>query len=272
MLKSKRGTTNVIATMLIFIIMIASMGVLYSRISPTIFGFEATTQANNQEFAMYSIANAVTDLVSSAEDAQNRVKIISKEAIYSVNTGYTLDFNISDASGTLPTFSRSIGSFTANVSAEFQGRSGTNYYGRNSDENSFVNQNTTTSDNFVSKVEYTNDEARFSLYFRSRIEISDRLPNGEFDISIIIIKLEFIPDSVFSNDPVDFPLELDEWTLRLRRRASDIVKFSRVVTGDLNISHSVSGVPKPDGAYLTSNLDGETVNIKFIVVPILLTI
>ncbi len=256
--------------MLIFIIMIAAMGVLYSRISPTIFGFEATTQANNQEFVMYSIANAVTDLVSSAEDAQNRVKIISKEAIYSVNKGYLLDFNISD-DGTLSVpFSSSIGSFTANITAEFQVRTGTNYFGRNANENTFVNQNTTTTDNFVSKVEYDDDEAKFSLYFRSRIEISDQLPNGEYDISIIIIQLEFIPD--FTNDPVDFPLDLDEWTLRLRRRASIINESSHVVTGDLNISHSVSGESKPDGAYLTSNLDGETVNIKFIVVPILLTI
>lgn len=266
MLKSGRGTTNVIATMLIFIIMIASMGVLYSRISPTIFGFEATTQANNQEFVMYSIANAVTDLVSSAEDAQTRVKIISKEAIYSINTGYLLDFNISGTPIPI-SLNFQIGSFTANVSAEFQGRSGTSYFGRNTDEVSFVNQNTTTSDNFVSKVEYMNDEARFSLYFRSRIEISEQLPNGEFDISIIIIKLEFNPNFV------DFPIDLDEWTLRLRRRASIIKEFPpQLVSGDLTISHSINGLAKLDGTYLTSKLNGETVNIKFIVVPILLTI
>lgn len=271
MLKSKRATTNVIATMLIFIIMIAAMGVLYSRISPTIFGFEATTQANNQEFVMYSIANAVTDLVSSAEDAQNRVKIISKEAIYSVNTGYLLDIDIDDGNGQLASLNTNIGSFTANVSAEFQSRTGTNYFGRNTNENSFVNQNSTTADNFVSKVEYGDNFARFSLYFTSRIEISEQLPNGQYDISIIIVKLEFSPD--FANDPLDFPVDLDEWTLRLRRRASIITEFpGQLVTGDLTISHSVSGEPKPDGTYITSNLNGELINIKFIEVPILLTI
>ena len=147
--------------------MIVSMGVLYSRISPTIFGFEATTQANNQEFVVFSIANSVTDLVSSAEDSQNRVKIISKEAIYSLNTGFLLDFNISDDSGPLFSLNFQIGSFTANVSAEFQGRSGTIYFGRNTNEDTFVNhQNTTSSNNFVSKVKYIHDEARFSIYFR----------------------------------------------------------------------------------------------------------
>ncbi|OLS28552.1 MAG: hypothetical protein HeimC2_06090 [Candidatus Heimdallarchaeota archaeon LC_2] len=266
MLKSRKGTTNVIATMLIFIIMIASMGVLYSRISPTIFGFEATTQANNQEFVMYSIANAVTDLVSSAEDAQNRAKIISKGAIYSINSGYLLDFNITGTPGPI-LFNSQIGSFTGNVTAEFQGRSGISYFGRNTQENSFVNWNTTTSDNFVSKVEYVNDEARFSLYFRSRIEISEQLPNGQYDITIIVIKLEFNPDFV------DFPIDLDEWTLRLRRRASNITEFpSQLITGDLTILHSINGIAKPDGTYLTSSLSGEIVNIKFIEVPILLTI
>ncbi|MHA2033650.1 MAG: hypothetical protein ACW99Q_30145, partial [Candidatus Kariarchaeaceae archaeon] len=94
--KSRRGTTNVIATMLIFIIMISAMGLLYSRISPTIFGFEANTQASNQEFVMFSIANAVIDLASSAEDSQNRVKIFSNDAVYALNDGYELDITISD--------------------------------------------------------------------------------------------------------------------------------------------------------------------------------
>lgn len=256
--------------MLIFIIMISAMGILYSRISPTIFGFEANTQANNQEFVMYSVANAVTDLVSSPEDAENRVKILSKDAIYSVNNGHALDISINDSNGIFANTATPIdlGSFTANVSAAFQGRSGTNYFGKNFNEDSYINENDTDSFNFVSKVEYVNDEALFSLYFRSRIHVSDKLPNSnEYDITIIIVRLDFQSGPNFA----DFPVTLDEWSLRLRRSPSIITSFPTITVSNLiTVSYTIDGIPKTD--IQIDNLDGADVNVKFIEVPILLTI
>jgi hypothetical protein len=228
--------------------MISAMGLLYSRISPTIFGFEANTQASNQEFVMFSIANAVIDLASSAEDSQNRVKIFSNDAVYALNDGYELDISISDG-GVGPPLAgliTKIGSFTANVSAAFQGRSGTNYFGKIFNEDTFINQNDTEAFNFVSKVIYSKDVAHFSLYFRSRIEVSNQLPNGEYDITIIVVKM-------------------------VRRMPSNITNFPvQTVNGDLTISHSTSGTSKSDITY--TNLDGEDINIKFIEIPILFTI
>lgn len=255
--------------------MISAMGVLYSRISPTIFGFEATTQANNQEFVMFSVANAVTDLVSSPEDAQNRVKIISKDAIYSVNAGHLLAIQfleggapmLNDTSSEEIKISSQIGSFTANVSASFQGRSGTFYYGKNFDEDSYINENTTDMFNFVSKVQYVNDEALFSLYFRSRIHVSEQLPNNEYDITIIVIKLIFQSGPTYA----DFPVTLDEWSLRLRRSPSNITTFTRTsITGPITISQIVDGVNKTTLSVF--DIIGADVNIKYIEVPILLTI
>ncbi|MHA2033589.1 MAG: hypothetical protein ACW99Q_29830, partial [Candidatus Kariarchaeaceae archaeon] len=164
-----------------------------------------------------------------------------------------------------------IGSFTANVSAAFQGRSGTNYFGKIFNEDTFINQNDTEAFNFVSKVIYSKDVAHFSLYFRSRIEVSNQLPNGEYDITIIVVRMVYNPSPTLDGTPIDFPVELDEWSLRLRRKPSNITIFPvQTVNGDLTISHSTSGTSKSDITY--TSLDGANINIKFIEIPILFTI
>lgn len=257
----KRSTTNVVATMLIFAIMITSMGVLYSLISPTLFGFEADTKSANQEFVFLTVANTMQELISSADGSQGRVHIVSNQAIYSVNSGQNIQINVSDDDGLTGGISSpvSIGAFYSNVSGVFEPLSNPIYLNERADETSFMSGNNTGfSPSYVSKAQYSRDSADFTLYFKVRLDLIE-ITSNNYVLTVTIIKIDF---NEFNNKPTDFPIERDEWTLRLRREAAIVTSSAnQTITGNITISDGITSL-------LPIDLDGKNIIIKFIEIPI----
>lgn len=259
----KRGSSNVIATMLIFGLMITSMGVLYSRISPTLFGFDSESKSTNQEFVFLMLANSMQELAGSAENSQGRVHIVSKQATYSLNDYISIEISVYNGS-LLPLTNSSlvnIGAFFANVSGSYETQSKPSYLNHGASENTIMAGDYTGSrSNYVSKVSYTKDSADFTLYFNVMINlINTNASNYILTITHITINFDIFADG----KPIDFPVSMDEWTLRLRRQASNVT-----LTGPFDLSGNITILDNIGGKTSISGLPNGTLSIKFIEIPI----
>lgn len=272
LINKKRAEVNIVATMIIFAIMISALGVLYSQIAPTILGYNAETRSANQEFIFLNIANSVDGLIPSSQGSQNRVHILSNNGFFNMQNGSLIDIKVNDSNGNiLAELANSIGLFTATINGTFQAKSGYTYFNRIFNENSYLMNETTDINNYyVGKVKYTYNQALYSLYFKSRLNIVETSPNN-YVLTITVIKMTFITSNGVA---LDFPIISNEWTLRLRRLAS-IISTTTVagIQGPILVGHSINGDSSKTPVYsLGSNSAGINLTIKFIVVPILFTV
>jgi hypothetical protein len=249
--------------MLIFAIMVASMGVLYSRITPTLFGYEAEVKSTNQEFVFLSIGNTMQQLIASAEGSQGRVHIISNQAIYSVDTGQEVQIQVNDSvTGLLNSTSREyIGVFNADVDGVFSAQANPVFLNEGVNEDSLLSgDNTNYQSSFLSKVKYSSSSASFSLYIKPRIDLTT-ISAGNYLLTITMVKVTY--DKFADGTAIDFPVELDEWTLRLRRGAANITSDSiPALTGDIVVGDNFGG------SVSFSATPGDSLTIKFIEIPI----
>lgn len=265
MSKWKRGSSNVIATMLIFGLMITSMGVLYSRIAPTLFGFDSKSKSTNQEFVFLMLANSMQELAGSAENSQGRVHIISKQATYSLNDYISIQTKVNDSGGILNGSGLvDIGAFFANVSGSYETQSKPSYLNQGASENTIMSGDYTgSSSNYVSKVSYTKDSADFTLYFNVMINMINT-NSTNYILTITFIKIVY--DTFADGKAIDFPVSMDEWTLRLKRQASNTTKTPPY---DINGNESISIIDNIGGK---TNIPGPandwTLTIKFIEISI----
>lgn len=244
--------------------MITSMGVLYSRISPTLFGFEAHTQSSNQEFVLLTISNTMQELIGSAENSQGRIHIISNQAVYSVNPGRNLQIDVHNAGAVYSSTPTNIGTFTANVSGVYDTQAEPVYLNERANELSFLSGDSAGIDpSYVSKVTYQRRSANFSLFFKARVDLTNTTLTN-YVLTITIVSITYNTEA---GDPIDFPLDNEEWTLRLRRRATIISTTApAVITNGSIIIADNFGAP----ITLTGFNPGvDTLTVRFIQIPIL---
>ncbi|MCY3413770.1 MAG: hypothetical protein INQ03_19155 [Candidatus Heimdallarchaeota archaeon] len=271
-LKSTRAVNNIIATMLIFSMMIVSMGVLYSTISPTVLGFQAETINTNQEFILLSIQNEMENLISSASGAQTRISITSNDATYRVSEGKALDISISDAGGIVQTQNVYTGEFSIDVEGSFQYEVNEKILTRTISEDSMIQNDTTVNNsNFVAKVQYDYSIAYFTLYTLTRVDV---VQTGATSMAVIITtpQIYFLThNGLITGTSLDFPIQDSDWTLRLRRITSTTVSTSNLVNGPFSIDHDIDGVTSPT-SYAFGDNTITNLEITFVTVPILFTI
>lgn len=260
--------------MLIFGIMVVAMGILYSTISPTILGFDAKARSANQEFIFLSIGDGVNSLATSPVGSQGRVSITSSGGYYDLGTGYELYLKVTDVDDTvLVNKTQSIGEFTAQVNGSFQYSGGTKYLSRlNSEDVLLQNDTRELNTNYVAKVEYRYGSAIFTLYPMAWLDIVSTA-TGFYTVTITIIQLDSIK---FDNTAasVDFPIEKDEWTLRLRK-LSPIITTSTTpiaVPGPYKISHSINGNSTIAPEYFFGTATDNIITFRIVVIPILFSI
>lgn len=271
MLKSRRAVSNVVATMLIFALMIVSMGVLYSQIAPTIIGFDARSRSTGQEFVLLSLANEIETLISSPEDSQSRISIVSDDGIYTVSDGKLLTVNLLDRNNVLipsATITENIGEFTIDLEGSFQYEQNQVYFSRTANEDSLLqNDNNALNTNYVSKVNYAYTSAHFEFYSLATIDVVETAPDV-FVVTITIVKINFLS---VGGSPTDFPMQSSDFTLRLRRQESTITKVTDTVQGPIVINHDIDTVQSVD-SYTFGGNNAIDLTIKFIVIPILFSI
>lgn len=270
MLKSRRAVSNVVATMLIFALMIVSMGVLYSQIAPTIIGFDARSRSTGQEFVLLSLANEIETLISSPEDSQSRISIVSDDGIYTVSDGKLLTVNLEDDTGATIASStpEQIGDFTIDLEGSFQYEQNQVYFSRTANEDSLLkNDNNALNTNYVSKVNYAYTSAHFEFYSLATIDVVETAPDV-FVVTITIVKINFLS---VGGSPTDFPMQSSDFTLRLRRQESTITKVTDTVQGPIVINHDIDTVQSVD-SYTFGGNNAIDLTIKFIVIPILFSI
>ena len=272
MLKSRRAVSNIVATMLIFGMMIASMGVLYSQISPTLLGFDARSRSTGQEFVLLSITNEMESLISSPVDAQSRIAIVSDDGLYTVSDGKLLTVNLLDGNAVAITgasITDNIGDFTIDLQGSFQYEKNQVYFSRTINEDSLMQNDThSLNTNFVSKVNYAYTSAHFEFFSLARIDVVETAADI-FVITISIIKISFLSTG---GSPTDFPIQSSDFTLRLRRQESTINTVSVVnVPGPISINHLIDSVPSVE-SYSFGRANPTQLTIKFIVIPILFSI
>jgi hypothetical protein len=256
--------------MLIFALMVTSMGVLYARISPTLFGFEAKTQSTNQEFVLLTISNTMQELIGSAENSQGRVHIISNQAIYSVNPGIRLQIDV-DYNGTpyssVPT---NIGTFTANVSGVYDTQAEPVYLNERTNELSYlsgdlagIDSRNVSKPSYVSKVTYQRRFANFSLFFKARLDLTNTT-QSDYVLTITIVSITYNTEA---GDPIDFPLDNEEWTLRLRRKAT--VPQTPVINQPITNENITVSDNFGTNVIIPGFNPGDTLTIRYIQIPIL---
>lgn len=275
MLKSRRAVSNVVATMLIFALMIVSMGVLYSQIAPTIIGFDARSRSTGQEFVLLSLANEMQSLGVSPENSQARISIVSDNGLYNVSRGKKLTVEILNGSG-VPSFltdeTIQIGDFTIDLDGSFQYEQNEVYFSRTANEDSLlVNDTHELNTNYVSKVNYAYTSAHFEFYPLSNIDVHNTTAIDYF-LTISMIMIDFTPHRDRPDLPADFAIQSSDFTLRLRRLDSTIItSFFPNVLGPIIINQEIDDDLSP----VSFNFGGPNIinlTIKFIIIPILFSI
>ncbi len=275
-IRNRRGVANIVATMIIFAMMIVSMGILYSQISPTVLGYNARTLSTNQEFILLSIENEMEDLASSPKDAQTRINVISNNAKYDVNNGYSLKVGVYDSANTIVgnNFTANMGLFMIDIDGTFQHEANDRYLSRIANEDSMIqNDSSSINTNFVSKVSYRYDNAHYEMYSRARVDIvrTATVPNDVYVVTITVVQIYF--ETYAGGGVIDFPIQDSEFTLRLRRMES-IISPSVTATGidgTFTIRHSFDGIAGPNYSFGAGSV-GADVTVNFIVIPILFSI
>lgn len=248
------------------------MGVLYGQISPTVLGYNARTLSTNQEFILLSLENVMEDLASSPVDSQTRVNVISNGAVYDVSNGKLLEVGVYDGGNNIvdSVFYQNIGLFSIDIDGSFQYETNDKHLSRVVNEDSLLQGDSTEiNTNFVSKVHYEYDSAHFEMYPRSRVDIVE-ISTDVFIISITIVKIYYITYN--GGSPMDFPVEDEEFTLRLRRMPTQTTEVSTLATpGPFTIRHSIDAINSATEFQFgsTNNVD---VTVRYNVIPILFSI
>jgi FlaG/FlaF family flagellin (archaellin) len=274
--KSRRAVSNIVATMLIFALMVIAMGILYSTISPTILGFDAKARSANQEFIFLTIGDEVNSLASSPVGSQGRVPITSVGGYYDIGPGHSLYVNITAANVLIDpdaNYTQAIGEFTAQVNGSFQYEGGTKYLSRLNSEDVLLHDDTRElNTNYVAKADYRYGSALFTLYPMAWLDIVST--GTSYTVTITIIQLDYITFNPGGGEPVtvDFPIEKDEWTLRLRKLSPKIITNTTIpVSGPYKISHSIDGNSSITPQYSFGS-DGTNITFRIVIIPILFSI
>ncbi len=269
--RHKHAISNIVATILIFMVMIVSLGYLYTLITPTLLGYEAKTNSTNQRFVMENIMSSIEDLYSSPEGTQSRIHIVSNGAVYNMSTGHALYINVTDSSGALidasAEFSANVGDFNAIVNGSFQYESGTEYFTRHIFENVLLQNDTREiNSNFISKANYEYSQAEYILIPLSYIDIISTGTN-QYTVTFMVLQFTF---SVYLGSMVDFPKNIDEWTLRLSRQGSIVTTVTAInVPGPFSIYHAIDGDSSNTPVYTFGSGGNHDITLRFVTVPIL---
>ncbi|MHA2503176.1 MAG: hypothetical protein ACXAE3_09915, partial [Candidatus Kariarchaeaceae archaeon] len=223
-----------------------------------------TTTSANQGYIFQSIANEVSRLSISPDGTGGRVHIVSSDTIYDLDASRTLSITVADNSVSTG-LSVDIGDFVALLNGSFQPR-GQAFENRVSSEASSIIFDT-GDESWVLKSEFGYSWGQFNMYFRSNMEVLNLGPNT-WKIVISIIQIDFL-SSPLDGSPIVFPIELDEWTLRLRRQPTQLFSFSfPSIDTAISIDHDIEGVPGTT-IPLPGIANGDSVDLEIITIPIL---
>jgi len=268
----RRAISNIIATILIFAMMVVAMGVLYSRIAPVAIGFEAESSATNQEFIFLNIKNELDHLVSSSQGARSNIHITSTSTAYDLNVTkprLSLDLVMG---ATVQTVTNDLGLFEAKISRSFQEVSTSRFLGNNLAEFTLVNtKDTDFQSSAVIYFDVSTSYAVVSMYYRASVSLV-QLSANVYALNIFTYTLTTNPSSPIS----DFPISLDEWTLSLLRGQTTKTNPFNLTSGtetSFTMRQSVSryslrnpGIPLD--TYTFGITAGSTVMVNNINVPI----
>lgn len=267
MLTRRRAVSNIVATMIIFMIMSAATAFLYSEISPTIIGHQADSATQNQEFIFLSVQAGVDQLLGVSSGAENRVHIISNGATYDVDSNArSLQLTIFDGVVN-QSFTSALGIFDAVINANFQSVTESHYLGNYAQENTYVNTNQTESAfSSIAYMDVESSSATISLYYRASADIY-RSDATTYVLNVFIYQLTVDAAATFTGFPVTF----DEWTLITRRGESSISNPFNVTmpaAGNLQIYQSLDGSSIGLDTYQYPFSLGDTIIVNFVSVPI----
>jgi hypothetical protein len=265
-IQNRRAVTNIIAVLLIFALMSGSMALLYSRIAPTVIGFEAESTTANQEFIFLNIQTEIDYLKNSPVNSRSQVHINSNGATYNVNPGNNLALTFTDGNF-IETIDENIGSFSAEIERNFQGIVEDRYIGNVVNEDTYVNSNLTR--NKVSSVVYMSINlglVSYDMYLRAELNTIQKDDVFQFDVF-------FYKITVRNPNFSDFPINIDEWTVKLRKApiTSDMITSEEFLLTGSNVIVTQEFNGLSDGlveySFEIPN-DVTTIQINRIVVPI----
>ncbi len=239
--------------------MVVAMSLLYSRISPSLIGYEAETNANNQEFIFLNIETQVARLATLPPGSIATVDVLSRGAVYDVIDGKNVSIGISGRNNTI--FATPFGMFKATLDKQYQSVSTSHYLGDGIEENTmFINDSVEHFVFGVSKVEIEVGNATYWQYFRGKIDLVQ--VGGTYSLNVFTYRI--------LADPTDFPLQTSKWVLRLRRGEPTVT--TQVIQADLNglqINQTATNTAGPLLSYSFKDIpDGTFVTVNFIEIPI----
>lgn len=239
--------------------MVVAMSLLYSRISPSLIGYEAETNSNNQEFIFLNIETQVARLATLPPGSVATVDILSRGAVYDVIDGKNVTIGIAGRNSTL--FATPFGMFKASLDKRYQGVSTSHFLGDGIEENTmFINDSVENFAFGISKVEIEIGNATYWQYFRGKLDLVQTA--GSYTLNIFVYRI--------LADPTDFPLLESQWVLRLRRGEPTIT--TQVVQADVNglrINQTATHTVDPLDSYSYTDIpDGTFVTVNFIEIPI----
>ncbi len=268
----RKAVSNIIATILIFAMMVVGMGILYSRIGPVAIGFEAESSVTNQEFIFLNIKNELDSLVGSAQGSRSNVRITSEYATYDLNiTAPRLRLDLT-LGGTTNTLVNDMGLFEAKIDRPFRDVSTSRFLGNNVGETTMIN--TEMTDHIATGLIYMDirtTQSTVSLYYRASADLV------QFDATTYILNIFTYNLTINPASPIsDFPITQDEWTLAMVRgptTVSNPFNLTSTTETSFSLTQSVSRYTlRAQGQVLDSYTfqiaAGSTVIVNNINVPI----
>ncbi len=259
LLKNRKAASNIVATMLIFTMMVVSMALLYSRISPTVIGYSAETSANNQEFIFLNIETQVTRLATLPPSSVATVNVLSNGARYDVINGKNVTIGVGGANSTL--YATPLGMFKAYLNKSYQDVSRSHYLADGLEENTMLMNDSSSNYVFgISRAEIKVGNATYWQYFRGKISFIQN--NGIYTLNIIFYLIR--------SNAADFPLSLAQWVLKLRRGEPTITstKIQANVNG-ITVNQTATHTDTSLETYNFGGIPaGTVVTVNFIEIPI----
>ena len=254
----KRGASNIIATLVIFVVMLSAITLAFSQVLPSVEKFQASSDFVAAENTFMNIDSSIKKLINSPENASEIIRYEINKGILDMSFDRSINLAIESEKVVIFNYSTLLGQLTYHLDGHYKGYGGSIYSVGSPDLLVYSPNRTTDVTNIVYQ---TFDGYKLlKLYYDIFVSI-ENVKSDEVEVNFILINLN--TTHVNNNQKEYFPLINTEAKLELSKRAQILKSYSLgTFSTDLTINAETSNyLQKLDYDYAPSTSFSLVVNI-----------
>ena len=254
----KRGASNIIATLVIFVVMLSAITLAFSQVIPSVEKFQASSDFVAAENTFMNIDGSIKKLINSPENASEIIRYEIGKGILDMSFDRSINLTIESEKVVIFNYSILLGQLTYQLDGHYKGNGGSIYSVGSPDLLVYSPNRTADVTNIIYQT--FDDYKMLKLYYDIFVSI-ENIKTDEVEVNFIIINLN--TTQVDSYQKEYFPLINSEAKLELSKRAQIIKSYSLgTFSTDLSINAESSNyLQKLDYDYAPSTSFSLVVNI-----------